>query len=357
MTKSPVTVRVEDPMCSLKRLNMDEVDAETHKKSSLLASVSDAVPAKPLGSRLEALDCVAESIPGLDINFGEFDDEQVCQIGELLIKYEHVFSKTSAQPGVAFGVAHEIDTGRAKPFNFTPYRNAPKEREQIEVMTKEMLANKVCSPSNSPWASPVVLIPKKDGSTRFCVDYRRLNEITVRDVYPLPRIDDCLTALGGNEYFSLLDLVSGYWQIPMAEKDKAKTAFVTSNGLYEFNVLPFGLTNAPATFQRYMDKVLAGLKWQCLLVYLDDVCVYSKSFERHLLELELTFKRLTQYNLKLKPSKCQLFKREFMYLGHIVSVNAQVHSQGRSYEARTSKTDGDDIRSFITNKNSLPNLW
>ena len=138
-------------------------------------------------------------------------------------------------------------------------------------------------------------------------------------MYPLPRIGHCLSALGGNQYFSSLDLASGYWQIQMAEKDKAKTAFITTNGLYEFNVLPFGLTNAPATFQRYMDKVLAGLKWQCLLVYLDDVCVYSKSFDEHLVELEKTFLRMSEYNLKLKQNKCKFFHQEFLYLGHVVS--------------------------------------
>lgn len=182
-----------------------------------------------------------------------------------------------------------------------------------------MLESGVCSPSNSPWASPIVLVPKKDGSIRFCIDYRKLNSLTVRDVNPLPRIDDCLAALGGNKYFSTLDLVSGYWQINMAEEDKEKTAFITPSGLYEFNVLPFGLTNAPATFQRYMDTVLAGLKWQCLLVYLDDICVYSNTFEKHLTALELVFVRLDTYQLRLKASKCNLFQEQFLYLGHIVT--------------------------------------
>ena len=183
-----------------------------------------------------------------------------------------------------------------------------------------MLANKVIKPSNSPWASPVVLVKEKDGSSRFCIDYRKLNEITTRDIYPLPRIEDCLGALGGNAYFSSLDLFAGYWQIPMDEKDKQKTAFIVDGGLFEFNVMPFGLTNATATFQRFMDLVLAGLKWNSLLVYLDDVCIFGKTFGEHLKNLEDTFKRLRAYNLKLNPSKCNILKREFLYLGHIITA-------------------------------------
>ena len=133
-----------------------------------------------------------------------------------------------------------------------------------------MLLDKIISPSKSPWASPIVLVTKKDGSIRFCNDYRKLNEITVRDAYPLPRIDDSLASLINKAWFSSLDLAAGYHQIPMNPEDKAKTAFITDSGLYEYNCMPFGLTNSPATFQRFMDMVLAGLKWKILLVYIDD---------------------------------------------------------------------------------------
>ena len=182
-----------------------------------------------------------------------------------------------------------------------------------------MLNDGVCVPSASPWSSPVTLKKKKDGSIRFCIDYRALNALTRRDAYPLPRIDDSLAALGGKTFFSVLDLVSGYWQIPVAERDRSKTAFITADGLFEFKVMPFGLTNAPATFQRFMDRVLGGLKWQHLLVYMDDICVFGRDFGSHLQSLRLTFARLSEYNLKLKPSKCRLLQREFIYLGHVVS--------------------------------------
>ncbi|CAF2775804.1 unnamed protein product [Rotaria sp. Silwood2] len=177
------------------------------------------------------------------------------------------------------------------------------------------------SPSASPWASPVILAPKKDGSLRFCVDYRKLNGVTIRDAYPIPRIDDTLDSLQEAKFVSTLDLRSGYWQVEMDKNSREKTAFVTHKGLFEFNVMPFGLTNAPATFQRLMDIVLAGLKWQCCLVYIDDVVIFSPTFEQHILDLEKVFQALRSANLTLKASKCQFCRREMRYLGHIITQN------------------------------------
>ena len=149
-----------------------------------------------------------------------------------------------------------------------------------------MLRQGIIRPSFSPWASPVVLVKKKSGDYRFCIDYRRLNAVTKRDVYPLPRMDDVFDRLAGAKFFSSLDLMSGYWQVPVAEADRSKTAFITPDGLYEFMRLPFGLNNAPSTFQRLMDRVLARLKWQMCLVYLDDVLIFEKTFEEHQKRLE-----------------------------------------------------------------------
>ena len=182
-----------------------------------------------------------------------------------------------------------------------------------------MLSKKVIRPSCSPWASPIVLVPKKDGSVRFCIDYRKVNGVTRRDAYPLPRIDDTLDTLAGAKWFGTLDMVSGYWQVEVAEEDKEKTAFCTPDGLFEFNVLPFGLCNGPATFQRLMDLVLSGLQWSSCLVYLDDVVVVGRSFEEHLQNLESVFKRLRDAGLRLKPKKCFFLKKEVLYLGHVVS--------------------------------------
>ena len=170
-----------------------------------------------------------------------------------------------------------------------------------------MLASDVICPSNSPWASPVVMVKKKDGSLRFCVDFRQLNAATVKDAHPLPRIDDLLDALHSARWFSTLDLKSGYWQVPIMERDKEKTAFRTSSGqLYEFNQVPFGLFNAPATFSRLMDRVLSGLHRETCLFYLDDIIVFSSTWEEHLARLRQVFERLRHADLKLGGREMRL---------------------------------------------------
>ena len=168
----------------------------------------------------------------------------------------------------------------------------------------------VIEPSSSPWASPVVLVRKRNGDVRFCVDYRKLNSVTRKDSYPLPRIDETLEALAGAEWFSSLDLMSGYWQVEMDEASKEKTAFSAGSGLWQFRVMPFGLCNAPATFERLMEQVLAGLPLSVCLIYLDDILVPGRNFEEELYNLQQVFERLQSAGLKLSPKKCYLFQRE-----------------------------------------------
>ena len=158
-------------------------------------------------------------------------------------------------------VQHSIDTSTHKPIHQAPYKSAWKEREITQTQVQHMRSIGAVVPSSSPWAAPVVLVRKKDGTWRFCVDYRKLNAITTRDVYPLPRIEEALSRLEGSHYFSIMDMQSGYWQVEVKPEDREKTAFITPDGLYHFKVMPFGLTNAPATFQRMMDVLLSGLKW------------------------------------------------------------------------------------------------
>ena len=173
-------------------------------------------------------------------------------------------------------------------------------------------------PSSAEWAFPVVLVPKPDGTMRFCVDYRRLNEITVRDVYPLPRMDDCIDFLGDAKVFSTLDCNAGYWQIPVAEEDRDKTNFVCHEGAYRYIRLPFGLSTAPATFQRAIDMIFGGLKWKHCLVYLDDIIVFSQTPREHVEHLRQVFTALAKAGVSLKSKKCHLFQEEVEYLGHIV---------------------------------------
>ncbi|GBN50517.1 Retrovirus-related Pol polyprotein from transposon 297 [Araneus ventricosus] len=167
-----------------------------------------------------------------------------------------------------------------------------------------MVDNGIIEESSGPWASPIVLVKKKDGSTRFCVDYRKLNEITIKDSYTLPRIDGTLDCLNGSQWFSTLDLKSGYWQVEIQPEDKEKTAFTTGQGLWQFKVMPFGLCNAPATFERLMETVLRGLTSEACLVYLDDIIIVGRTFQEHLNNIRKVFQRLQKANLKLSPKKC-----------------------------------------------------
>ena len=239
---------------------------------------------------------------------------------DLLIRHHDLFSLDDGELGRTDLVSHSIKTGGHPPVRQAPRRIPFAMRPLVDRMIEEMLENDVIQPASSPWASPVVLVKKKDDSYRFCVDYRRLNAVTKKDAYPLPRIDDTLEALAGARYFTTLDLASGYWQVTMDPAAKEKTAFITHSDLYQFNVLPFGLCNAPATFQRLMETVLAGLTRNQCFVYLDDILVISSSWQEHLENLSLVLERLQHAGLRLKPKKCAFARRKAIYLGHVISA-------------------------------------
>ena len=216
---------------------------------------------------------------------------------------------------------HRIDAGDASPIKQAPRRLPIHRRQEVGRLVNEMEKEGVIQPSQSPWASPIVLVQKKDGSTRFCVDYRRLNKVTRKDSYPLPRVDDILDSLDGAQWFTTLDLASGYWQVEVDPEHRQKTAFTTGQGLYEFRVMPFGLCNAPSTFQRLMELVLAGLEWDTCLAYLDDIVVFGRTFSEHLQRLRIVLSRLKSANLKLSPKKCQFFQQSVSFLGHVISCH------------------------------------
>ena len=245
--------------------------------------------------------------------------EQTSEVCELILEDTDRFVKKDGKTGNKDWVEHGVNVQGAPPLK-TSYHGVPWAKQQIaDEHFDMMLEQGVIEPSDSPWSFPTVLVTKKDGPIRFCVDYRRLNALSLKDAYNLPHIDDMLNKLGGAEWFCTMDLASGYWQIKMREEDKPKTAFMTRKGLFQFRVMPFGLTNAPATFQRLMDTVLRGLQWEKCLVCLDDIIVFGPTFDETLENLRCVSQRLKAAGLKLKASKCHWFQRSVKYPGHIVS--------------------------------------
>ncbi len=279
---------------------------------------------------------------------GELETNDQCRANGLLQRYNHLFA-TMAINTTTTGVEHTIPIGDAQPIHCAPYRTSIKEREEIRAQLDVMLENAVIQPSASPWAAPVILEDKKDGTKRFCVDFRKLNAVTTRDSYPMPRIDDMLDLLGQSLYFSTMDLTNGYWQVPIAKQDVQKTAFITPFGLFEFLVMPFGLANAPATFQRLMDSVLAGLKWHECLVYLDDIIVFGATFEQHLERLERVFERLDKVGLRLKAKKSVFFTSSIEYLGHHITRDGIQPSETKvkALMKMPPPTDLTQLRSFV----------
>src|SRR3989337_1989222 len=211
-----------------------------------------------------------------------------------------------------------MDTGEHEPIKGKQYRANDKQKKIIKEEIEKMEKSGIIRKSYSPWTSPVVIVDKKDGSKRFCIDYRKLNDITITDAHPLPRIDDLLEQCISAKYFSSMDLASGYWQVEMNEQDKEKTAFTCHLGLYEFDVMPFGLKNAPATFQRLMNHVLREYLYKFAVVYIDDILIYSKTFEKHTEHLEKIFKKLQEAELMIKLKKCKFCESNIEFLGHVV---------------------------------------
>ncbi|GFX51763.1 retrovirus-related Pol polyprotein from transposon 17.6 [Trichonephila clavipes] len=228
--------------------------------------------------------------------------------------------RTSEDFGRTRLTKRRIDRGEHPPIKQHSRRLSFAKQEEVQKLIKAIKDNDVIEPSSSPSSSPIVLIRKKDGSIRFCVDYHRLNDVTKKDSYPLPRIDDTLDTLAGNTWVSTLDLKSGYWQVELHPDDKEKTAFTTGQGLWQFKVMPSGLCNAPATFKRLMETALGGLSYEACLVFLDDIIIVWRSFEEHLKNIRRMLQKLKEANLKLSPSKCHLFRREVTYLDHIISA-------------------------------------
>lgn len=243
------------------------------------------------------------------------------QLQQLLESFADIFAEPTDLPPFREGIDHQIplQTG-SNPVNLRPCRYSSLQKDAIDEMLKDMLQQGIIQCSSSPYASPIVLVKKKDGSWRLCVDYRGLNNQTVKDKYPIPLLEDLLDELGGARYFSKLDLRAGFHQLRMSPADVYKTAFKSHAGHYEYLVMPFGLSNAPCTFQSLMNHVFRDISRKFLLVFFDDILVYSPDWETHLQHLHEVFSILRQQQLYLKASKCTFGATVIEYLGHFISA-------------------------------------
>uniref|UniRef100_A0A8C1X488 ribonuclease H n=1 Tax=Cyprinus carpio TaxID=7962 RepID=A0A8C1X488_CYPCA len=295
------------------------------------------IPPSTIIAELGAYECIvseqhvtSSSAPGtngtpLVFNFGEspLPLEWKERITTKLNAMSNVFSQHDMDVGSASHVKHHINLHDNTPFKHRARPIHPQDIEAVRKHLRELLDAGVIRESESPFSSPIVVVKKKNGDIRLCIDYRKLNLQTVKDAYALPNLEESFSALIGSKWFSVLDLKSGYYQIEVNEADKPKTAFVTPLGFWEFNRMPQGVTNAPSTFQRLMEKCMGDLHLEEVLVFLDDLIIFSNTLEEHESRLLRVLSRLQEYGLKLSPEKCKFFQTSVKYLGHIVSENGE----------------------------------
>ena len=257
----------------------------------------------------------AECMANIDV-----PEEYKNQIKKYISSNRNLFAQKDTELGHTETVKMKLDTGGIFLLKNRPYRLPLIKRKCVDKAIDELMEANIIERSRSPWSFPIVIVGKRDGTTRMCVDFRSLNKILKPISFPLPLIDDILTLLGGAKVFTSLDCKSGYYQVPLEENDKEKTAFACHRGLFQLNVMPFGLSTAPSIFQELANIVLQGCE-EFATAYLDDILIFSKNEVEHLKHIQEVFDRLRQHGLKLKLKKCSFFKRETEYLGFIINQN------------------------------------
>ena len=275
------------------------------------------------------------------------DKDRLCN---LLASHCDIFSTSDIDIGLCNKIKHRIDLTTDVPFKQRHRRIPPNMIEEVKQHIESLLAAGIIRPSKSPYSSNVVLVRKKNGKLRLCVDYRQLNDITVKDSFALPRLEEIFDCLHGAKYFSTMDIKSGYHQIEVEESHKERTAFtVGALGFFEYNKMPFGLTNSPSTYQRIMQEILGDLNMKICLIYLDDLIIFSNSFEQHLERLQIVLQKLKEANLKLAPEKCCFFKSSVNFLGHVVSGNGLETDPAKIEKIQNwpVPTNHDELRSFL----------
>lgn len=255
----------------------------------------------------------SESLARLEAMLAHLSLVQRSELVKLIEGFPQLFGDV---PSCTSWIEHDIDVGDASPIRQRFYRLSPDKRKALDSEVSYMVEHGIAAPSSSSWASPCVLVPKSDGSPRFCTDMRKVNAVTKSDSFPLPRMEDCVDLVGSAKFVSKFDLLKGYWQVPLSERAREIASFITPSGLYSYSVMPFGLKNAPATFQRLMNRVVAGLEG--CSVYLDDLVVFSDSWDSHLRRIRSLFERLADARLTVNLAKCEFARATVTYLGRVV---------------------------------------
>ena len=310
----------------------------TLQSKHVIGEISAAVSVMPLSSEQspsphsELKKEKANDKLNFDLDNSLLGDEWKQRITDKLNSIPDVFAADEMSNGHTNAVKHHIRLRDEAPFKERPRPIHPSDREAVKQHLRELLDAGIIRESESPFASPLVLVRKKNGKIRLCVDYRKLNARTIKDAYALPNIEETFSALSGAKWFSVMDLRSGYYQVEMADEDKHKTAFICPLGFWEFNRMPQGITNAPSTFQRLMEKCVGDLHLNEVLVFLDDLIVFSETLEEHEARLMRVLQRLKDYGLKLSPEKCHFFKSSVKYLGHVVDAQG-VHTDPEKISA------------------------
>lgn len=291
-----------------------------------------------------------EVIQQKDVNIDkDLDNKIKDDLCQLLNENRDCFAFTTAELGKTNLTEMHIKLKDDSPVTYRPYRMSFPEREKVKEMIEDLCANGIIRESESEYASPIIVVSKKTGDLRLCVDYRALNKKTYKDKYPMPLIEDQIDRLNGQKYFTTLDLASGYHQIPVAEDSKHLTAFITQDGHYEYNRMPFGLCNAPAIFQRLIHKILNTKKIPGVLAYMDDIVVASTNIEEGMMRLRQVLEALREANLTLKLKKCHFFRTHIEYLGYEISAEGVQPGQKKIEAVASFKkpTNIHEIRQFV----------
>ena len=324
LTASAV-VQASHSLLPVKFINLSDNAVDIH--SNTLVGTVEQCHELQTGSKIRTianeqkssdLDKMKVMFDSIKTNSSLTESEKV-QVSNLLSKFSSVFSQSESDIGLCNEIFHEIITPNIPPIH-CPVRRMPYGFEQkVDGEISKLLDAGIIRESTSPWNSGLVVVKKKDGSIRLCVDYRSLNSVTIRPIYPVPNTKQLFDALEGSLFFSSIDLSKAYYQCPMKEEDKCKTAFTTRKGQFEFNRLPFGLCGAPATFQRLMHIILNKENWFQCLVYLDDVLIFGRSFDEQFNRLKNVLTRFKDSGIKLSPQKCNFFQTKLTFLGHAIS--------------------------------------